>query len=510
MKLPIPEQPQNLAEQLAEFDIWITPSLGEIRDTERFKEELAKIVEVFDALAASTNQFRSIDECSPEAITSALLALVHQKPNAEAATILHGAASLLFLSTGKSDNNAKCQLPLHLRDSAKWAGFPALRTNQKSLTISSGKIPRVLPSDDYMAVVSRLGDYQDDQKRLLLEYVRFLLSDKSYIAQLWSIGHSYAQLKAFKREKDLLTPLVIFQVRGSVSATGGHAPERLLRERFAEWGLIKDVDYNVADVVVAEEKSKGGRIKTRAYDFVLPFKTPGFPQRVFVQSQFYAGDSGSVSHKNVDQTSTSRSKVTAKNKEAVFVEYLDGAGYFSSLNGDLKTLLSMPSTNSFVQVRSATIRLRRVLQEIGFCTPLEIEHAIARTNGQSKNVVKLLLSEGYSKKEIGRCIECALKCGIITESKDTLSIIDGRRSIVRRYFVLDTIACKGRVITSPLSGPLGYLMVPGYGPFFGLKKLDTLNAAIKSAPGFSNDLADSRLLLGDMQWLEEQRFMLSS
>lgn len=66
MKLPIPAL--SLQEQLQEFDVWITPSLGEIRDTARFKQELDRITAVFDALARATNNFASIDGCKPAAI----------------------------------------------------------------------------------------------------------------------------------------------------------------------------------------------------------------------------------------------------------------------------------------------------------------------------------------------------------------------------------------------------------------------------------------------------------
>ncbi len=226
----------ELADQLAEFDVWITPSLGEIRDTERFQEELNKVVTVFNALAASTKEFKSLADCSPDAITSALLTLISGKAEKEARSVLDGAASLLFLSTGKSDNNAKCQLPLHLRDAAKWPAFLTLQRKQGVVAVVPAAMPRVLKSESYMSLVARLSGHEEEQRRLLQEFVRFILSDQKYVAQLWSIGHSYTALKAFKRERDLLTPLVIFQVRGSVSASGGHAPEKTLRQRFHEWG----------------------------------------------------------------------------------------------------------------------------------------------------------------------------------------------------------------------------------------------------------------------------------
>jgi hypothetical protein len=507
MKLPVQETPTDLVEQLAEFDIWITPSLGEIRDTERFQNELDKVVAVFDALTQSTNNFHSISECSSEAVTEALLRLTDHKSIEEASNLLKGAASLLYLSTGKSDNNSKCQLPLHLRDAAKWRTYPAVRFKKGVSNILQTALPRVLKSDNYMSLVAQLSGHKEDQKRLLQEFVRFILSDDGYVAQLWSIGHSYVGLKAFNRERDLLTPLVIFQVRGSVSASGGHTPEQVLRERFHEWGLVKGVDYNLIDV---KSDDVAVLVKTRAYDFVLPYKTSGWTQQVFIQSQFYAGDSGSVSHKNIDQTKTSRSSVQDKIPNAIFIEYVDGAGYFSSLQGDLKHLLKMPTTYSFVQVRSTPIRLRRALQSIGFLTPLEVEHAVACTTGTEAEVRELLIKEGYNEDEVRRCLVHAMEVDAIKQNGLRLEITVERRSIARRYMLLDSVAKFGTKLSSTGSPLTGFLMVPGYGPFYGLKLVDLLKHAAGSAPGFAAEFRKSETLLKDIQWLEEKRFLLSS
>lgn len=37
----------GLQEKLSEFDFWITPSLGEIREAEQFKVDLQKIINGF-------------------------------------------------------------------------------------------------------------------------------------------------------------------------------------------------------------------------------------------------------------------------------------------------------------------------------------------------------------------------------------------------------------------------------------------------------------------------------
>jgi hypothetical protein len=374
-----------------------------------------------------------------------------------------------------------------------------------------------------------------------LEFVRFILSDDKYVAQLWSIGHSYVRMKEFNRERELLTPLVIFQVRGSVSATGGHEPEKRLRAFLRELGLVPDVDYNKVDVVISGDElipvggieadrddgeasndvevevevevkernqTKKRKVKTRAYDFVLPFKTPGWGHRLFVQSQYYAGDSGSVSHKNVDQTSASRRKVLQHYETPLFIEYVDGAGYFSSLNGDLKSLLSMDDTHDFVQVRSAPIRLRRVLQEIGFLTSLEIEHSILRTDGKRDSVAQMLKADGYVDKEIERCVSTSVNRGLIREDRGSLIVLDERRPFARRMLLLDSIACSGSALQG--AAEAGYLLIPGYGPFYGMKLVDLLKVSMDLAPGLAPELAKSEILLADIQWLEEQKYAISS
>jgi hypothetical protein len=525
----LPEQPLSLPEQLAEFDVWITASLGEIRDTDKFREQMDAVVGTFDAMCTATANFKKEKDCEPTRIADSFVDLIEGKSADEAAVILESLAAVLFLVTGKSDNNAKCQLPLFLRDVAKLPNLPIVRRKNGSVVVSYAEIPRELKAERYLGLVAALGTEPDLQKQLLEQFVGFLLSDGACVAQLWSVGYSYAMLKDVGKERDLLAPLVVFQVRGSVAASGGHDPEEMLRARLKEWGLQPGTDFNESDVVLEELLrlgTGGGTIaagggpsprpapaeadpekvqaKTRAYDFALPYRISGWQPQLLVQSQFYAGDSGSVSHKNVDQTSTARKAVHEVLPTARFVEYVDGAGYFSTLNRDLKHLLNMPNTADFFQVRSAAVRLRRDLQVVGFVTPLEIEHAIVRTSGSVKEVEKLLKTEGYDAAEIKRGIAAAVVAKTVDQpSKDRLALAPARREIVRRYLLLDTAAALG---TTPAVSDrtTGYLLVPGYGPFHGLKLDQLISESIKLAPGLRDDLRDSEVVLADIRWLCEQ------
>lgn len=525
----------NLENQLKEFDIWITPSLGEIQDTERFQKVMDDVVKIFESLSTATDNFDQIDSCDAILIANTFIQLIEGKEKKEVRKDLEALATVLFLVTGKSDNNSKCQLPLYLRDEAGWESMPTVKKFGATSVLSSKKIPRVLKSDSYMKIVADLSLSRDQQRRLLQEFVKFVLKDESCVSQLWSIGHSYTILKQFHKERDLLAPLVIFQVRGSVSASGGHKPEILLRERFIEWGLQAGIDFNMTDVVVEPEaatitvketgqpeededeellrtigegQEEPSEVKkTRAYDFVLPFKTLGWKPQIFIQSQFYAGDSGSVSHKNIDQTDTSRNYILGFIPDARFIEYVDGAGYFSSLNGDLKKLLSKSTTTTFFQVRSAAIRLRRELEQVGFLVPLGLEQAIARSNGNKNSTKQILLQAGYSATEINRCLENCVERNLVSEVNGNLSIHKDRHSLVRRYFLLDVVAQYGRPAVH--KGELvGSVIIPGYGPFYGMRLTKLMTESLRLAPGFCNDWSNPEVIMEDINWLCDERLAM--
>lgn len=194
--------------------------------------------------------------------------------------------------------------------------------------------------------------------------------------------------------------------------------------------------------------------------------------------------------------------------DALFIEYVDGAGYFASLNGDLRTLLSMPDTHSFFQIRSAPIRLRRSLQAIGFLTPLEIEHAILRVGQNRKSIYDLLLTEGYSESEVSRSLSQALEQGIMIQSSaEELDIHPDRRPNSRRYLLLDLAAINSQPLT--MSEVSGKLLLPGYGPFYGLRQNELIRLAIAQVPSLAEDWQQIELAFDDLQWWLDKRVMIS-
>lgn len=125
MKLPVATLDLNT--WLAEFDVWIAPSLGEIQDTERFQQEIESIAEIFELIGAATNNFAKVEDCSYEAIAETFTKLLKGESEEETKAKLLALAATLFLVTGKSDNNTKCQFPLYLRDAVGWHQLPLIK-----------------------------------------------------------------------------------------------------------------------------------------------------------------------------------------------------------------------------------------------------------------------------------------------------------------------------------------------------------------------------------------------
>ena len=229
------------------------------------------------------------------------------------------------------------------------------------------------------------------------------------------------------------------------------------------------------------------------------FRSKSEGKKLFVQCQFYAGDSGSVSHKVVDQTDTSRKETLKFFPNAVFVEYLDGAGYFSSLNGDLKKMLAKKTTKSFIQVKTAPVKFRRELQEIDFLTPLEIEHAILSGNNTETKLIDFLQTQGYAKEEIRRSLDVCKQASLLEFKTGKYAIKDERRDIIIKYGLLDCVANFGHVANT--NKEKGILYVPGFLTNWGMSQTNLLDV-------FTREFPDIELSAEKIQWLIDKEFVI--
>lgn len=491
------------SEQLAEFDQWLTARLERIKDSDKFRDEIKSLCSCIQILSKQLDNFSNHNACDIDGLCKAIIKASESLmvgdsflADEERISLFYESFfNLLFLTSGATDNNLKNHFLIRLKDDNVNPLMPKRGTLRKTITFKLEKLPSTTKSDliaknlascfvgaheNYQQIVMTepTFDLRVYLNIFLKEYINLILEDEEEILQFWAICHSYISLNQLISNKSLghylLNSCTIFKVRGSVSASGGHITEDLLRHKLLTMGLRPNTDFNINDVTIGEQvivEDGKRKKKTRAYDFILPYKIENWEPKpkIFIQSQFYAGDSGSVSHKVVDQTQSSRMFTLQEYKHAKFVEYLDGAGYYASLRGDLEHMLSFESTASFFQVKSIFIRLRRELQQINFLTPIEYEHAILTSESKlKKEVYAMLFSDGYSNEEIERIHSVCLESGYILELNGILNVSTERIDIARRLLVLDIAANNASTITDEQRNSHKYLLVPGYGANYGI------------------------------------------
>lgn len=522
----------NTEAQISEFDQWLTPKLERVKDSEKFNSELNSLCECIQAISEYLDDFSDPELCSVDGLCAAVITASDSLITGQSfvddeqrvTNFYMAFFNLLFLTSGATDNNLKNHFLIKLKHDDLKPVIPRRRILKNGdVRFKFFSIPSPTKFDfmakslascfvgshqryQNLVKVEPFSDLSVVLKVLLKEYTSLILEDEEETIQLWAICRSYNSLnQAYPQGtlgKYLLNSCTIFKVRGSVSASGGHITEDLLRRKLLKIGLHPDSDFNKTDVIIGEEEViEGGerKKKTRAYDFILPYKIDNWEPKpkLFIQSQFYAGDSGSVSHKVVDQTQSSRAFTLEKYPNARFVEYLDGAGYYASLRGDLKHMLSLDDTASFFQVRSILIRLRRELQVIGYITPIELEHSILTSdNPIQDNVLNSLLSDGYPTDEINRIALAYIERGYVEKVQGKLVVSPDRLDIARRLLILDVAANYSTKITDNQRQSHKYLLVPGYGENYGILESELTEIVCQkckqiviTAPVFSNDIS---------------------
>lgn len=495
----------SLEEKMSEFDLWITPTLGDIRDTPQFGTNLNLLKKGFELLTTVTNNFSSPNSCSSSSLAIGVSRAIADANEQTSLSTLEAICNVLLLATGKTDNNLKCQYPILLRNTYNVVAYP----KQTSRGWVSQALPRTLSIDEVTKLIVRLKEKEEIQHLFISSYIHLIVSDETYAKQLWTLGNAYVVQKQSDTENYFLSSMVIFQSRGSITATQGHIPETKLREYMSDWGLKAGFDYNLQDVEIGELLEGipvDAKVKKRKYDFIIPYQSRNSGAKVFIQSQFYAGDSGSVSHKVVDQTDSSRAVTLRKYPQAVFIEYLDGAGYFSSLNGDLRKMLSKPTTKDFIQIKTAPIKLRRELQRVNFLTNLEIEHAILRSSGKLSEIMDILRGEGYSETEIDFAVAHAIRNNHINYvDSNNLSIKELRYSIVSKYCLLDLLANHGNPI--PDDQGASSLIVAGYSHSWGMSQVELVRIALEEVPNIQALWNSMLSPFEDIQWLLDNEFI---
>lgn len=548
MKLPITDL--DLREQLDEFDQWITPALAGIRDSEVFQGQVASTVNAIRALQPHLqgDSVWTVNDIVTAVFQEADTRISGKDFEADCNAVITYHTDFfkfLLMASGATDNKLKNHYVIKLKSlGVKSPSLPSVSLKRRVGeevgqygSYSQRKLGNVVPmtriaKDLARALVAmnvnyssaflsnEVAELKKHYKIYLRAYVELILATEHELRQTWALSKAFTFLENSSEESagaalstSLIQTIATFQVRGSYTASLGHVNEATLRDKLLLLGLVADVDFNLNDVEVSTVLDVNGSVevsnaeatpqsKVRAYDFILPFKVDGWGDkpRLFVQSQFYEGDSGSVSHKVVDQTSSSRTQTLKRYPNSVFLEFLDGAGYAGALRGDLGHMLKFDSTQDFIQVKSILVRLRRALQQICFITPVEIEHAVLlSSDGDLQEVKQYLENDGYTSDEVDRAIQSAVAGGIIHCEANQLVISSERLSITRSLLLLDLAVLSSHPLELEEDDSEAVYLVPGYGANFGCTQSD-LSKKIHQV-GASVLWPDNSALQQDLEWL---------
>ncbi|MGJ5669748.1 hypothetical protein QLG13_18085 [Rhodococcus aetherivorans] len=472
----LPQCELSPTQVLEEFDQWVTPTLGDIRETDKFQQELESLYKILSRISRNARSGISHRAAVQAEVDKAF---AYMPDSSLAEQHLASLLSFVYLATAKSDNAIKCQYPIAYR---REFGDDYPRVTARG--IARATVPTVLKSTDVVSGCLRLHSLKSSHaEELLKHYIDFLLAGANDISQVSTLVDSFTYCEELNSGsgRNLLAPLVAFQVRGSVAATGGHNPEARVRSLLSEWGMLPGKHFNTGDVTAQalaawlsdfDPNHTGPQIvpsntKTRAFDFIIPYQEVGVSQRIFIQSQFYAGDSGSVSHKNVDQAAGARMYASQLFPTAKFVELVDGAGYCASLRKDLQHLIFAADTDGFFQLRSVPVRLRRLMQEAQTFSPLDAALLVWKGVVNSTSLRAELLRKGALPDCVDQLLQDCISRDWLVHDGKKYSISADKTAILQRYAIIDLIAEQGGVVQR--SSPRGsYALIPGYGPNFGL------------------------------------------
>lgn len=197
---------KTVDEKMSEFDIWVTPSLGEIRDMPQFQDNLDNMKFGFQAMAAITNSFRELQSCSSSRLAKNIVEYISGRKQEEQEKILNSICNVLLLVTGKTDNNLKCQYPLLLRNTYDISTYPQKNASGEWI---EKNLPRTLQFDAVTKIILHLSEKVDVQEKFLESYIHLILSDEQYSEQLWCLGNAFCAQCELGNESSLLSPMMI-------------------------------------------------------------------------------------------------------------------------------------------------------------------------------------------------------------------------------------------------------------------------------------------------------------
>ena len=99
-----------------------------------------------------------------------------------------------------------------------------------------------------------------------------------------------------------------------------------------------------------------------------------------------------------------------------------------------------------------------------------------------------------------RVLQNVISRSLIKSKDGKLYLSEKRKCYVRRFLIIDVIAISGAVVKSDCSAKI---LVPGYGPYYGLSVDDVSNKIDEFAKGFEYSRSE---FAEDLTWLAEKKY----
>ena len=90
-----------------------------------------------------------------------------------------------------------------------------------------------------------------------------------------------------------------------------------------------------------------------------------------------------------------------------------------------------------------------------------------------------------------------------------MSLTPERRTIARRYFLLDVVAASGNSLELTTQKLTGSLMIPGYGFCHSMKLDELVSQALNLVPSLRTDWTDPTIFYRDIRWLCKEGLAMS-
>jgi len=325
-----------------------------------------------------------------------------------------------------------------------------------------------------------------DVRKNLIDF----FDDKNLIKKL-SIIKNNAELGA-----DFLKYTIRYDARGSDAHKRGKIAEEKVRKKLEEFGLDRNVDFNITDwdtktalsIRLEEEKKRNsGKIPqveakiselkkmqiNREADLIL---TKQFPS-LFIQSSFYGSDVASIADGTVNELDEERKLIEIANtiiedSKIEFIGLIDGPGWAYSISFQRLNRI-LDAVDSHFGLRTITTKLRKTLHEKNLTCPVDFEVALMIKGGKTndEDLVKTV-NEFYNipikilKEELDKW----KKRQKFDMDGEYIKLKTERKKIARKTFVIDLAYLHTSI------DELGEIMVPGKEPI----KIEKLNGLISS------------------------------